>query len=356
MGADMQRAAPARFCPGEPLGRAREAPDTMQLQWYRAAEDRDRDLSTKWCATVGSPAIRLSPTADFPAWSQALDLEVVTWNMHIGGGDLYRMLDVELGLDCSAARPALRRGASPFVVLLQEVWRRSEDLPEVESSSIVPWTIDPDRATGEDPDIREAAERCGLAYLYVPSARNGPDSGARPGEDKGNAILSTVPLSTPIAMDLPLEGGRKVAIAATILAPGGERVRVTSVHLDVASTLVRTLLSGNQTRARQVSGLIDAVDRADGDGPLTAINLVGGDFNTWVGNESTLKLMRQAFPESPEWDGLGTRGGFPTDHFFFRRGSFVNVSLGGYHRIDDSYGSDHQGRRLTLSYSSSGER
>ena len=118
----------------------------------------------------------------------------------------------------------------------------------------------------------------------------------------------------------------------------------------VASTLVRTLLSGNQTRARQASGLIDGVDRAARDGPSTGVLVIGGDFNVWAGNETALKLMREALPESPEWDGEGTRGSFPPDHMFFRRGSFVTFSIGEYRRIDDSYGSDHHGRRLKLYY------
>jgi len=347
---DMERAAPAAYCPGESLGRASEAPDTMQLQWYRAAETRDRDLADQWCATVGEPVIRPTASSSFPAWSQSTGLEIVSWNMQIGGGDLYRMIETELGLDCTAARPTFRAGSRPFVVLLQEVWRSSDELPEVESSSIIPWTIDPGDESRARPDIVQAAERCGLALVYVPSARNGPDSGSRPREDKGNAILSSVSLSTPIAMDLPLEGGRKVAVAATVYGPTGTRVRLTTVHLDVASTLVRTLLSGNQTRARQASGLIDAIDRAEDDGPLTTVNVVGGDFNTWAANETTLKLMRQAFPESPEWDGLRTRGPYPTDHFFFRRGSFRSFSLEGYRRVDDLYGSDHNLRRATLVY------
>jgi endonuclease/exonuclease/phosphatase family metal-dependent hydrolase len=346
----MEPAAPiSSFCPEETIRASAGAPaDTTELRWYRASEERDVRLASRWCATVGPPVFRLVPTATFPSWESAGAVDVVTWNMQIGGGDLYRFLDGELGLDCSGARPVLRSGARPFVLLLQEVWRYSEDLPVVESSEIVPWTIDPQRETGEDPDIIEAANRCGLSFLYVPSARNGADDDSRPKEDKGNAILSTLSLTAPIAFDLPLEGGRKVALAVTSASPRGERVRFVTTHLDVASTLFRSLASGNQTRARQTLGLIDGIAKAERDGPLTQVVVVGGDFNTWAGNESSIKFMQAEFPDSPKWDDLGTRGAFAPDHFFFRRRAYGQFSVEEYRRIEDTYGSDHNGRRLTL--------
>jgi len=351
---EVERAAPVgSSCPEESLAEASGTPtDTLSLRWYRALHERDRRLAGEWCGTVGEPVIQLDPAPIFPEWRASSPLEIVTWNMAIGRADLFRFLRDEMGLDCMAPTPRLAPGARPFVVLLQEAWRYSEDLPYVESSWRIPWTVDSDRTEGEDPDIVEAAERCGLSVVYVPSARNGPDTDSRPQEDKGNAILSTVPLTAPIAIDLPLEGGRKVAVAATLYASRGERVRVVSVHLDVASTLVRALLTGNQTRVRQTRGLIDGLRKAEDDGPLAAITLVGADMNTWAGNETSLKLMWEAFPHSPPYDGLGTgRGDFPLDHIFFRRGSFRTFSIRDYERIEERYGSDHNPRRLSVVYS-----
>ena len=357
---EMQRAVPAGACPGEryvgvSLG------DTMDVRWYRAREARDVDLSGRWCATVGDPVLRLEPEGRFLAWSTDTGLEVASWNMQINGGDLYGFLAGELGLDCSGAVPRLEPGRPPFVLLLQEAWRYSDSLPFVEPSRIVPWTIDEDTGDWEtdtprpalegEHDIVATAEACGLSLVYVPSARNGPDTGGRPQEDKGNAILSTLPLTTPIALDLPLEGGRKVAVAATVGGPEAGRLRVVSSHFDVASTLVRGLISGNQTRTRQARGLIDGLARAGRDGPLPDAVLVGGDFNTWAANETTLKTMRQAFPDSPEWDGLPTRGSFPPDHVFFRgtRGSDL-FRIEGYRRVGELYGSDHHARRVTVRF------
>jgi endonuclease/exonuclease/phosphatase family metal-dependent hydrolase len=362
----MERATPGIACPEEAWVDVGPG-DTTALRWYRAAEERDVGLASRWCATVGQPVLELEPTGPFPSWTASSGLEVATWNMQIDGGDLYGFLAGELGLDCSGPVPSLGARRRPFVVLLQEVWRHDPTLPPVRPSRIVPWTIDEDDvaewnldaprpAGSEDHDIVDTAKACGLAVVYVPSARNGPDSDTRPREDKGNAILSSLPLSTPIAFDLPLEGGRKVAVAATLRAPGAERVRVVSVHLDVASTLVRTLGSGNQTRTRQAEGLLDGLRRAERDGPLTQVVVVGGDFNTWVGSETTLRRMRRAFPHSPEWDGAGTRGSFPADHIFFRRRSFEAFEATEYRRVPERYGSDHHGRRVVLRYRPMGER
>lgn len=347
---EMERAAPASPCPGEVVGPAASVPDTTELRWYRAAAERDVRLASSWCATVGGPVLISNPEGSFPAWERGTGLEVVTWNMQINGGDAFRFLRDELGLDCTADRPRLEGGRAPFVALLQETWRRSDDLPFVESGANVPWTIDEEHGRDEEADIVEVARRCGLALVYVPSARNGPDTGGRPREDKGNAVLSTLPLSTPLGIDLPLEGGRKVAVAATVHAPGGERVRLVTVHLDVASTLIRSLVSGNQTRTRQATGVIDALDEAERDGPHTPVVVVGGDMNTWAGNETALKVMWQAFPDSPSWDGLGTRGAFPPDHIFFRGSGNRAFTVEQYRRIDDTYFSDHNGRRLRLRY------
>lgn len=357
---EMQRAVPTGACPGERYVGVGPG-DTTTVRWYRAREGRDVELAGRWCSTVGDPVLRLEPTGDFRAWSPDEGLEVASWNMQINGGDLYGFLAGEFGLDCSGPVPVLDAERPPFVLLLQEAWRYSDDLPYTEPSRIVPWTIDEE--TGDwDPaaprptlegehDIVETAEACGLSLVYVPSARNGPDTGERPREDKGNAILSVLPLTTPIALDLPLEGGRKVAVAATVGGPLGGRVRVVTSHLDVASTLVRGLISGNQTRTRQAKGLIDGLARAERDGPLTDAVVVGGDFNVWVPNETTIKVMREAFPESPEWDGLPTRGSFPPDHIFFRRGRTETAFIvTDYRRVGELYASDHNARRVTVRY------
>lgn len=314
------------------------------IAWYGPTEAHDAEQVQAWCETVAAPLLGLGPSAFAPGWTPGDTLTVMSWNMNIGGGDLLALLRDELGWDCAAAGPASTSDFSPFVLLLQETYRRAPELEPVEPGPRVPRLIDPDPRPGADLDIGQAARRCGLAHLYVPSARNGPDPAGRIPEDKGNAILSSVPLEEPFAVELPFEAGRKVAVGAIVRAPYGEPVQVVSLHLDVASTLYRTLLTGNGTRLRQVSGLTDVLDAR---APLATV--VGGDFNTWSVHEGALSHMQSRFPAVP-LDASGTRGGMPADHIFFRSpgDARVRVVPGSYRVLEDEHLSDHRARALRL--------
>jgi endonuclease/exonuclease/phosphatase family metal-dependent hydrolase len=309
--------------------------------WSGPSEARDIRHNTAWCQTVGPPIVQATPQLRLEEANRGDSVAILTWNVKVGGADVVTFLAEELGLECE---PDGRLAPEPlfhFVLLLQEVYRASSNLPEARAGSTIPWRIEPDPPPGGRLDVLEVAERCGLALFYVPSARNGPDQPGRPSEDKGNAILSTLPISDLAAIELPFEAGRKVAVVATIPGPSGERIRVVSVHLDMASTLSRTLISGNATRLRQALGLVAALESMES---LTTV--IGGDFNTWSASESTLKQLSIDFPESPAWDGRPTRGPFPPDHILFRtvRGSRIDLVESSYRRIDESYGSDHAAR------------
>ena len=325
----------------------RAAPD--DLTWSGPAESRDIEQNNVWCRTVGRPVFRDLPAVRLEQANRVDSLAVLTWNVNLGGGDVVAFVAQELGLTCDpdgrGDRRADREPPFHFVLLLQEVYRASASLPEARSGPTIPWRIEPDPPPGGRRDIVDVAELCGLALLYVPSARNGPDEPGQVAEDKGNAILSTLPLAALAAIELPFEAGRKVAVVATIQGPSGERVRVVSVHLDVASTLARTLISGNATRVRQALGLVAALDSMES---LTTV--IGGDFNTWSASESALKRLAVHFPDSPPWDGHATRGPFPTDHIFFRtvEGSGIELVEGSYRRIEEAYGSDHVARVVWL--------
>lgn len=316
------------------------------LTWIRSGERRDKALGSAWCETVGSAVITLVPGYPYSPLSDDT-LAVGSWNTRVGGADFFEFLDSEFGLTCGDSGPTGGDTVAPFVLMLQEVYRRSGLLPRVGKSTVIPWTVDPEERPAEELDIVELADRCGLSLVYVPSSRNGPDTGARPSEDKGNAILSTLPLAAPIAIDLPFEAGRRVAVAAEIPISEGRTVRVVSVHLDVLPPLIRTLLTGNQTRARQAGGLIDALDLLDARLPGVAATLVGADLNTWTADETAILLMRRAFAQSPLWDGQNTRGPFPTDHMFFRS-SEGGPQLSGYRLTDRAYMSDHKARIARL--------
>jgi hypothetical protein len=313
---EMELAGPAGSpCPAVPEAPAVDAPpDTTVVRWYRPTEDRDQELAGAVCRDLGPPVFVATPSGPFPDWGVGDSLTVLSWQMREGEGDLVRLLDSELGLRCEEPRAGLRSGFPPFVLLLQGAVRAAVD----------------------------RAATCGLAVHFVASDRDGAE--------RGNAILSTLPLRTPVAIDLPLEARRAVAVAATVGVPGGDRLRVASAHVDGLSTLTRTLMGGNQVRARQVSGLVEGLDRADDDGPLNAATLVGADLAVWDDGESAVRLMRDAFPESPAWDGRPTSGPFSRDHLFFRRGSFLTITVGSYARLDDDYGSGHHGRKVVVNY------
>jgi endonuclease/exonuclease/phosphatase family metal-dependent hydrolase len=267
----------------------------------------------------------------FGDWVPSDSLAVVVWNVAAGGGDLLEFLDKELNLACDAG--GLRPG-------------------DVPAETIIPWRIVPDPWPGEFTDIVEIARRCRLALLYVPSMRNGPDETEGKREDRGNAILSTLPLSDFVAIDLPFEGSRRVAVAATVRSADGDRLRVASLWFSVSSSLFRVFVTGNATRLREALGLTEALGMLEefrGEAASIA-TAVGGDVNTYSGQETALRVLWKSFPESPAWDGEPTRGTFPTDHVFFRKGPMSRIELveGSYRRIDDSYLSDHQARIIWL--------
>ena len=330
---------------------ANQAPAGVRnaLTWSGPADTRDIEKNNAWCRTVEPPILlrlpRLPPGVRPEDRTRVDSVAIVTWNINVGGGDVVAFLAEELNVTCDGTQPSDLRPPFHFVMLLQEVYRSSSRLPEARSGPNIPLRIEPNPPPGGRLEILEVAERCGLALFYVPSARNGPDEPGRLPEDKGNAILSTLPLADLAAIELPFEAGRKVAVVATIPGPNGERIRVVSVHLDVASTLTRTLISGNATRLRQALGLAVALEAMD-----SLATVVGGDFNTWSADESTLKRLAVHFPDSPPWDGLPTRGPFPPDHILFRtvRESRIDLVEDSYRRFEETYGSDHAGRIVWL--------
>ena len=334
------------------------------VTWYGPAGPGDEQSNERWCETVGSNVLEAFPRASFPSPGPSDSVAVVAWNILIGGGDVPLFLEEVLGYDCHPTSPELDAGFSHFVLLIQEAYRRSEAIPDVPELFKFPPRIEPESPPEGWLDIVELARDCGLALFYVPSARNGPQTIEAEREDKGNAILSTLPLTDLLAIELPFEAGRKVVVAATIAGASGTRLRVASVHLDVASTLFRTLTTANTTRLRQAAGLIEALalietggvtsgivsigsgETACGELPGPIATVAAGDFNTWSAGESAIDQLRRCFPDSPPWDGKPTYGSFPTDFIFFRRSTDGRVAYmgGSQRRIEKRYGSDHQAR------------
>lgn len=343
----------------EPRGRACPEPEAVaaveEISWYGPIGSADEESHARACGTVGPSVVDSIPPARFSALGPEDSLAVVAWNIAIGGGDVPRFLQEVLGYGCHPTSTGRSADFSHFVLLIQEAHRRSEAIPAAPPSFRVARRIVPESPPAGWPDIVELARRCGLALYYEPSQRNGPETIEGRREDKGNAILSTLPLRDLMAIELPFEAGRKVAVGATVEGSGGAKLRLVSVHLDVSSPLYRTLSTGNTGRLRQSLGLLEALALAETSGaplrpcgatPHPIATVAAGDFNTSSASESALDQMRLCFPESPPWDGKATRASFPTDFIFYRQAGDGRIRYleGSERRIDELYGSDHHAR------------
>jgi endonuclease/exonuclease/phosphatase family metal-dependent hydrolase len=177
--------------------------------------------------------------------------------------------------------------------------------------------------------------------MYVPSMRNGIE--AIDSEDRGNAIVSTLPLHDPVVVELPLEHQRRVAAIAIVegRTPHGDpwRLRLANVHLDTALALGHG--GPFAARRRQAEALVDALTDAP-DAPDVP-TVLAGDFNTWRGDgEPALALLRRAFPQTPLMgDGPTWVGPLSIharlDHVFVRG----PVSSARVERLASRFGSDH---------------
>jgi endonuclease/exonuclease/phosphatase family metal-dependent hydrolase len=159
--------------------------------------------------------------------------------------------------------------------------------------------------------------------------RNGREgSNGRNGmpEDRGNAILSTLPLSDPAAIELPFTAQRRVAVSA-LAGDGPASLRVVSVHLDT---------SGGQ--GGQAAALLDALAALDLKGPL----LIGGDFNSAMRRGA---VLRAAGVEVRRVECPGTT------HKWFQLDHILTAGIdavSGCERMPP-FGSDHAPLRVTLS-------
>jgi endonuclease/exonuclease/phosphatase family metal-dependent hydrolase len=294
-GSDEARCACRETTPGDAAAKVR---------WVRAGSSEDAASLDPWCAAVGGPLLTGPETS--PVAAPVVDgLAVVVWNVHVGSAALERLVAELRAGEINDGRPV-----EHFVLLLQEAVRVGSSIPGAVPSGAffaraIAAPVDPSRS------IEALAARAGLFGFYVPSMRNG----AEYREDRGNAILSTLELSDPVAIELPYERQRRVAVSASVSIPlrNGKLapLRVVSAHLDNASRGIRFWRSFGTGRARQARGLLEALDGE-------AAVVLGGDFNTWFGEsqEEAIVLLRDRFPSparmpaavtySPPW-GLPER-------------------------------------------------
>ena len=295
------------------------------VRWLAPQLDTDRAALDNWRLSVGPPVI-VAAAADESA--AANRLVIVNWNMHVGGGDIGGLLE--------DVRSQHGRDA-PIVFLLQEAYREGPEVPmRLERRAGFASMIRSLRPDGSREEIQSVALRLGLHAYYVPSMRNGGPAASA--EDRGNAILSSLPLTELTAIELPFERQRRVAVAATVagLTARGTpwKVRVVSAHLDNMVGARRLWIAGGEFgRTRQARGLVSALRE---EGPL----VLGADLNSWFGfQDGAYRTAAAAFPATPLSDRRATfHGMLRLDHLFFRLDEGWQAR---FSRADTSYGSDH---------------
>lgn len=293
------------------------------VSWFSPALRDEQLVLDRWASAVGPPVVQTAGHSSSPGKTERLAL--VSWNTAIGSGDLETLV----------ADVRRRHGEIPLVLLLQEVYRSGPEVPSrlqehLRFAGRLGNGVRPER------EIQAAARRLGLNLYYVASMRNGAPGLST--EDRGNAILSTFPLTRLQAIELPFERQRRVAVAADVsgLGPAGEpwNLRVVSVHLDNMVGLRRGwFAAGEYARARQSRALVEHL------GAESSV-VLGGDFNTWFGfSEIACRELAQALPDARTDDRRPTfLGLLRLDHLFMR---LPDGWTGEYHRAAHRYGSDH---------------
>ena len=309
-------------------------PAPPAVVWMGPADERHRARLADWCAMVGPVVYEANPdrTPERP-----IDrLAVVSWNTHVGGGDLDALVD------------AVRRGdftrGEPFddmVLLLQEMYRHGDEVPaRATIRSAVPGRITDAFHAGHARDVRRVASERGLSVFYAPSMRNGALTDDP--EDRGNAILSTLPLSDPAAIELPMERQRRVAAVAAVsgrtAAGTAWRLRLANVHLDTAVALWHG--GPFAARRRQVEALVEALTQSMS---FAGPTVLAGDFNAWLGErEPAIRALRAAFPDAPALDSgptwRGPLGLRATLDYVFAKGRVGAIEV---QRLPNRFGSDH---------------
>jgi endonuclease/exonuclease/phosphatase family metal-dependent hydrolase len=184
----------------------------MRVLPWRGLEGRDR--LEAWRANVGEPvALDAAPRAGI---GDVRGIGLISWNCWIGRGRIGEVVQrVRATTD------------SPLVICLQEAYRADASVPERRGGRAAR------RAAGgfsplarERADIVETAAALGLNLRYVPSMRNGSEP-----TDRGNAILSDLPLGDALAFELPMVLQRRVPVVVTLPLSGGP-LHVAAAHLD----------------------------------------------------------------------------------------------------------------------------
>ncbi len=304
----------------------------------------------RWRHNVGKPVALdvVSSATDFHPAS-ARYLLIVSWNVWIGRGRVQELVHkIRAG-----AFPWLGATAgAPLVILLQEAYRAGESVPPTPRGRSgrlgFPGSFRPEE------EIVHLAHSLGFSLRYVPSMRNGNLR-----SDRGNAILSSLPLQQTSAFELPLVVQRRVTVGATVVVPPPIgpplHLRVYSAHFDPRGASGQDLL-GVAGRAAQARTLVEAMMNGDGSKPAAGPIVLGADLNLGRGRREPAyrELCEAGFTlglpaHEPTWRHTFHRvPRLALDYLLFYRGA-PGIQTAVVHRLDESpgdagpyvFGSDH---------------
>jgi endonuclease/exonuclease/phosphatase family metal-dependent hydrolase len=305
------------------------APNTASIgsgvAWFEPTVATDVRTLERWRSGVGPPIVSSAVvTSDRP-----IDrLTIVSWNTAVGDADVIafvRALRTSIGPD------------APVVLLLQEAYRKDSTVPHLlPVNASFAGRLGELRQGRPRDDVRAIADATGMSAYYVPSMRNG--SPLVSDEDRGNAILASIPITRLSAIELPFEQQRRVAVAASVggVTSQGRRwdLRVVSAHLDNMVGGRRLWVAGSEyARTRQARALVSHLSD-------TSPAVLAGDFNTWFGFRDRAYLeTARAFPGAPPSDRRATfHGLLRLDHVFLRLPTLWHAAS---RRGNDRFGSDH---------------
>ena len=297
-------------------------------------EDDECQRLEDWRRNVGAH-VALDLTSASREATPPRGLLVLSWNLWIGRGKLSTVVRRLRNGDYAGlgADPGL-----PLVVMVQEAYRSDSSVPVLQEGRVGRVLV---AGLREQEDIVEAARELGMNLRYAPSMRNGPTS-----SDRGNALLSTLPLQNAHAVELPLVLQRRVAVTASV-AVGATRLGVISAHLDPRGPPGHRWL-GAGGRAEQARHLLETV--------LDDTAVLGADLNLGRGRyEPAWRLLEGAGftfgvpPTTPAW--RHTYHALPRlvlDYILVRDRRGV-VAAARVHRLDEHpedrgarvFGSDH---------------
>lgn len=302
-----------------------------QIDWHISIETEISELS-RWCRAVGAPVYLPQPATHAAALPALDDLVMVSWNAHLAEGELDDLIAKLKSGALTGGRPVAH-----FVLLVQELYRRGDDVPAFDVRDRSAFAIK--ARDQKSPDIDDHAATLGLSMLYIPAMRNGRELR----EDRGNAIISTEPLLDPFALELPLARQRRVAMGAAIniqTADGPRLLQLVDAHLEPLSS-PKTLWLFKNPRPGQVKAILHLLDAPRfTDRSRTAGVVLGGDFNTVRSGagEEAYHLAR-AWSKGPVTeDRRNTHMMGRLDYLFFNLGDGWSAST---RRLDERFGSDH---------------